>query len=256
MKNSMKKSKKTLFKKTVFLLMLTSPFSAIGEIRYGEVNGNYRIYGHVENPTFKKESGWRTTGFFMYMSRNKILRNDTAEYCPDEKKAAEILNKMLSGLGTNVTSAFTDSTSTDYYFIFRCKKSKEEFLDLWSYDVHTQFSPPTDCKLDIPTNVEFGEVPMSTNGIQRRLEGSLTCDYKTSVDLSLTGSAISGTADNKQIKVGDAIVSYAFDNGKATTSVSTEKGVKSSFSLDFILKDSGESAGNKQASVVMTASWY
>jgi len=236
--------------------MLTSPFSAIGEIRYGEVNGNYRIYGHVENPTFKKEYGYLTTGFYMYMSRKKILINNDAEYCPDEEKAAEILNKMLSGLGTNVTLDTTSNTSTDYFFIFRCRKSKEEFLDMWSYVVHTQFSPPTDCKLDIPTNVEFGEVPMSTNGIQRRLEGSLTCDYKTSVDLSLTGTAISGTADNQQIKVGDAIVSYAFDNGKATTSVSTEKGVKSSFSLDFILKDSGKSAGNKQASVVMRASWY
>jgi len=65
-----------------------------------------------------------------------------------------------------------------------------------------------------------------------------------------------GTADNQQIKVGDAIVGYAFDNGKTTTSVSTEKGVESSFSLDFILKDTGKSAGNKQASVVMKASWW
>ncbi|WP_336797632.1 hypothetical protein [Erwinia aphidicola] len=143
MKNPLKKSKKTLFKKTVFLLMLTSPFSAIGEIRYSKSNGNYRIYGHVENPTLKQDSGAVPLGFYMYMSRNKVLSNadDVVEYCSDKEKAAEILNKMLSGLGTKVTLHYTSSTSTDY-FLYSIAENQRKNIGIHGVMKNTLNSPP------------------------------------------------------------------------------------------------------------------
>ncbi|MEI2628723.1 hypothetical protein [Erwinia aphidicola] len=187
------------------------------------------------------------------LSDTTYLSVEFHENCSTQKIADQLIKYLLSGTGNYATLV---NGYMEYSHLFVCQDSGTVGGGRYFYYDYEPVSAPTDCKIDIPTNVEFGEVSMGNNGLQRRLEGSLSCDYKTLVGLSLTGTAISGSADNQQIKVGDAIVSYAFDNGKTTTYVSTEKDVKSSFNLNFMLKDTGKSAGNKQASVVMKANWW
>lgn len=254
MKKTLIQYKKIVSLKTLFLLMVIYPFSAISEVRYSKTNGTYRIFGHVEDPVFTKTSGNLITGLELYISKRGYIYKKGADFCPDEKKATEVLNKMLSGNGTMAYEGHNYNHDRTYRFLFGCNMSENSPWVLW-YIEHGDLIKPTDCKLDIPTNVEFGEISMGTKGIEHRLEGSLRCDYKISVDLSLSGKAINGTGDNQKIKIGDAIVGYSFDNNKTTISVSTEKDVTSKFNLDFVLKDTGKSAGNKQENVVLKADW-
>lgn len=94
---------------------------------------------------------------------------------------------------------------------------------------------------------------MDGGAILRTLKGRrATCDAKTSVALSLSGKDII----NQQIKVSDAVVEYASDNGKTTTTVSAKKAVTSYFDLNFILKNTGKAAVNKQASMMLNAGCY
>lgn len=209
------KIRQAMIKTTLFLLALS--FSVHSEMRYGEVNGSYRIYGSVE-PKFHSTFNAIQPYMAVKLTDNSYIYAVIKNTCWDYNSAFKLANKLLSGQGVAATLVH-GKLEYSHYFLCEITSSR---ADKYVYYDNDPVAAPTDCKVDIPTNVEFGEVSMGNSGVSRRLEGSLSCDYKASVALSLSGAAISGSLEDKQINVGDALVGYAFDNGKVTTTVSTE----------------------------------
>jgi len=235
-----------------FCLILSFATSATTNVHYSKENGIYRVYGHVEGSMSLVNINLVNELYLIIPGDKSLGVNVGKEYCKTEKDALKKVNELLSGQGSIAYLGSVGALSST--FSFYCRREKGS-MTMWSYTKNFPQEPPTpyvSCNIDIPGAVDFGEVSMGGGAILRTLKGSATCDAKTSVALTLSGKDII----NQQIKVGDAVVEYAFENGKATTNVSAEKAVMSSFDLNFILKNTGKTAGNKQASVVMTASWY
>ncbi|WP_338511465.1 hypothetical protein [Erwinia aphidicola] len=232
-----------------FCLTLSFAACATTSVHYSKKNGTYRVYGHVEG---KMNSGYYNYDNRLYLiipGRQSLEVYVGRVYCKTEEDAFKKVNELLSGQGSIAYPGAIEAT-----FSFYCQKEQCSSA-MWYFLKNFPQEPPTpyvSCNIDIPGAVDFGEVSMGGGAILRTLKGSATCDAKTSVALSLSGKNII----NQQIKIGDAVVEYAFDNGKATATVSAEKAVTSSFDLNFILKNTGKAAGNKQASVVLNTEWY
>lgn len=241
--------------RVLIFFCLTLSFAADAKVQYSESNGTYKVYGHVAG-SMQLVTRYYTGPMYLLLRipGKKVLRVDAGRvYCETEKDALEMVNELLSGTGSiayPVPSGILEDT-----FTFYCKKQDYGSYSYWFYNENFPIEKPTpyvSCNIDIPGAVDFGEVSMGGGAILRTLKGSATCDAKTSVALSLSGKNII----NQQINIGDAVVEYAFDNGKATATVSAEKAVTSYFDLDFTLKNTGKAAGNKQASVVLNVEWY
>lgn len=241
--------------RVLIFLCLTLSFAADATVHYSEKNGTYRVYGHVAG-SMQLVTRYYTDQSYLLLRipGEKVLRVDTGRlYCKTEKDALEMANKLLSGTGS-IAYPGPAGNLKDTFTLY-CKKQDDGSGSYWFYNENYPIEKPTpyvSCNIDIPGAVDFGEVSMGSGAILRTLKGSATCDAKTSVALSLSGKDII----NQQINIGDAVVEYAFDNGKATATVSAEKAVTSYFDLNFILKNTGKAAGNKQASVVLNTEWY
>lgn len=238
-------------KKIIPVLLLVIPFTAQGKISYSYKFFTYRIYGNVEDPLFINSIVTNNKPEMTFkVDDNKVLTSQVGEICKDEEAAKKLLNKMLAGSGTIAYSKKVDAFKRPA-FEFYCKKNSNS-REIYYYSQNSANPAPTrSCKLDIPASVDFGQVAASSAGNEVTLEAGITCNLKSSVSLSLTGKNI----NNQQIKVGDADVFFMFENGKATTTVSADKAVKTAFNLYFYLDNSGTASGKKQASVVLKANW-
>lgn len=235
-----------------FCLTLSFAACATTNIHYSESNGIYRVYGHVEGRMYSGSYNRFNELYLLIPGLTSLKVPMGSVYCRTEEDAFKKVNELLAGQGSIAYPGPVGAI--DSTFTFFCQKQQGSNA-MWYYLKNFPKEPPTpyvSCNIDIPGAVDFGEVSMGGGAILRTLKGSATCDAKTSVALSLSGKNII----NQQINIGDAVVEYAFDNGKATATVSAEKAVTSSFDLNFTLKNTGKAAGNKQASVVLNTEWY
>lgn len=227
-------------KKSIPAFLLALPFVAQSSVNFSYDGSNYRIYGNVDDPIFMDGISENNT-YLMTMNfvNNAVIATQITEYCPTEEAAKKLLNKMLAGKGS---IAYRRTSYDRKYFAFYCRKNSK-YKNIYYYSQNSANPAPTrSCKLDIPASVDFGQVAASSAGTEVTLEAGITCNLKSSVSLSLTGKNI----NNQQIKVGDADVFFMFENGKATTTVSADKAVKTAFNLYFYLDNSGTAAGKNR----------
>lgn len=229
-----------------FVFFLTLPYNGYCDVSYSEKNGIYKLTGTITTDATFYSPEWLIEPLLgLTVSDYSKLMIDNYKPPSCTKNLKETLNKLIAGGG--ITAPLIKFDTYHNFFQISCKATDKP--GFWSI---TETYPELDkyCSFDVPQSVDFGGVPMGTSGTLKTIKGSVTCSSrKTWVDFSLTGDNVS----NGKIKVGDAEVSYAFDNGYTTSTVVASKDVAASFNLNFTLKDTGASAGKKQASVVLKA---
>lgn len=225
----------------------TLPFNGYCDVSYSENNGIYKLTGTINTEAIFYPPNWLFDpylGLTVSDYYRLIIKNFKPPSCT--KNLKDTLNKLIASGG--ITAPLVKEDTNQNYFQVYCKATDKP--GFWSI---TEVYPALDkyCSFNVPQNVYFGEVSMGTSGTLKTIKGSTTCSSrKTWVDFDLTGDNVR----NGKIKVGDAVVSYAFDNGYSSQTVVALKDVAASFNLNFTLTDTGTSAGRKQASVVLRAS--
>lgn len=199
------------------VFFLTLPYNAYCAVTYSESNGVYRIKGSAMNePEYYDPILNLDPTFRLAVSENAYLEVNNFRPSSCTKNIRETLNKYLSGTGVKAILKKAEVDTFD--FIFVCKATDKPGGNWSIYDRVP--APEKYCSFSVPNSVNFGEISMGSDSILKTVKASVTCSSReTAVTFSLSGNAIS---DGK-IKVGDAEVSYAFDNGKTSDTIYAKK---------------------------------
>jgi len=232
------------------VFFLTLPYNAYCAVGYSEKNGVYKLNGSITTDPQFYDSYWNiepSLELTLNDDTSLVIDNFTPPSCTKNLKAT--INNLLAGGRLAATLLKTESK----FNVFQVSCKATDKSGFWGI---TENYPPFDksCSLSIPSSVDFGEISMgSSSGIMKTLSANVTCSSrKTSVALRLSGDNVS----NGEIKIGDAKLSYVFNNDSDSYAFIAKKNVASSFKIHFTLKDTGTTAGKKQASVVLIANFF
>ncbi|WP_288499936.1 hypothetical protein [uncultured Erwinia sp.] len=165
--------------------------------------------------------------------------------CQSVQDAAKKINQVLS---SGVTLGSAPDLTTDMYTILIICPNFDAGLEYW-VKTSPMPIPAPECQVNLPGKVDFGSVSWGSSGLKTDLKGYVMCNSDSSGQLRLI------TPVKGSVAVGDATVHYAFDKGKSEQAFNATKYEKENFTLTFTLKDTGVTAGYKQASVVFEATW-
>lgn len=241
-------------KKTTLISLTTLLLFSVSHRSYGynlwvNKGGSYvTVNGRVEESDIYVSSLQRTRSLqILYNSKklgDKAYVIDNFE-CQSVQDAAKKINQVLSP-GVTLFSA-PDLTTGMGVILIICPK----FDAGLEYRVRTRPMPvpAPECQVNLPGKVDFGSVSWGSSGLKTDLKGYVMCNSDSSGQLRLI------TPVKGSVAVGDATVHYAFDKGKSEQAFNATKYEKENFTLTFTLKDTGVTAGYKQASVVFETTW-
>jgi len=240
--------KNTLVSLTALLLSLT-PHGSYGYNLWIKEGGNYAsVNGRVEEGDIYISYLQRSRSLQIVYNNKKFGKLAYTKYnfeCQSVQDAAKKINQALSS-GVTLLSAPDLTTDMDTILIIcpNFDAGKE-------YRVKTRPLPlpAPECQVNLPGKVDFGSVSWGSSGLKTDLKGYVMCNSDSSGQLRLI------TPVKGSVAVGDATVHYAFDKGKSEQAFNATKYEKENFTLTFTLKDTGVTAGYKQASVVFETTW-
>lgn len=208
------------------------------------------VYGTVDENDFDIKTT-KGTGKVIFdystagISPSMYVRNGV--YCHSKKDAAEKINSILSGGAQlhrqSVYGAYRDKV------LISCPNNNTTPISQYVLLTEKIPRPAPKCQVNIPDSVNFGTVEWGRSGKKIELSGYVMCNSATSGQLRLLSPIVSN------ILVKDALVSYAFNEGKNSQRFYTTPYEKEPFSLIFTLDDTGATSGYKQASVVFETTW-
>jgi len=237
----------TLISLTTLLLFSVSHRSYGYNLWVKEGNYYATVNGRVEESDIDISHLKRDRNLYISYNSRKFGELGTRLYnfeCQSVQDAAKKINQVLSSGVVLTPNPFTSKKET----IEIICPNFDAGLEYW-VKTSPMPIPAPECQVNLPGKVDFGSVSWGSSGLKTDLKGYVMCNSDSSGQLRLI------TPVKGSVAVGDATVHYAFDKGKSEQAFNATKYEKENFTLTFTLKDTGVTAGYKQASVVFETTW-
>jgi len=240
--------KKTTLISLTTLLLFSVPHRSYGYNLWVK-EGNYyaTVNGRVEESDIDISHLKRDRNLYISYNSRKFGELGTRLYnfeCQSVQDAAKKINQVLSSGVVLTPNPFTSKKETIEIICPHFDAGLEYWVKTSPMPI-----PAPECQVNLPGKVDFGSVSWGSSGLKTDLKGYVMCNSDSSGQLRLI------TPVKGSVAVGDATVHYAFDKGKSEQAFNATKYEKENFTLTFTLKDTGVTAGYKQASVVFETTW-
>ncbi|WP_143354996.1 hypothetical protein [Erwinia aphidicola] len=242
-----------MMKKTTLISLTTLLLFSVSHRSYGYnlwvKEGNYYVIvkGRVEESDIDISHLKRDRILYVVYNSRKFGELGTRildSECQSVQDAVKKINQVLSSGAVLTPNPLTSNKETVLIICPNFDAGLEYWVETRPLPV-----PAPECQVNLPGKVDFGSVSWGSSGLKTDLKGYVMCNSDSSGQLRLI------TPVKGSVAVGDATVHYAFDKGKSEQAFNATKYEKENFTLTFTLKDTGVTAGYKQASVVFETTW-
>lgn len=238
-----------------FLVILPKTTAAMNVSFKDLGNDTYLITGSINRGDLGSDftasgSGYHFTAMAYTTPKNNYEYQDYTTCTNDVNKAISIINRKLSA-GITVSRFAVNVAGPEWTVNFSCDAEyNNPGGRVWRTTSSPVLPPPPPlpkCTVSSPATIDFSVVKAGSSGTRKDNNIVINCDRSASGKLEIMGTK------NGELKINDATVSLLFENNKTQYSFaySSWQTVK----LISLLKNAGDSAGEKKGSIILRLTW-